>query len=93
MKWLEIIELRTVQMDPPDLRQQVAYWVNEMKEVQGIAIYFNLRVETDWIIQLHHESEKVALRGSEFGRRLKERLKRSGLVNHSIWVEKSPKND
>jgi hypothetical protein len=87
MKWLEIIELRAVHIDQHELQQQIAHLLDEVKNENAIRIYVNVRVETDWSVHVQHDSEKAEAHGSKVGRRLKEILKESGLVNHSIWFE------
>lgn len=87
MRWLEILELRAVHFDQNLLHQQIARLLDDMKNEREIAIYINVRIETDWSIHIQHESGEIEPHGSEVGRRLKEILKEFGLVNHSIWLE------
>jgi hypothetical protein len=89
MKWLEIIELRAVQIDPVILNHRVALLLNETHFHAPVQVYLNVRVETDWSIHLHHQCELADPRGSAFGTRLKEILKDYGIVNHGVWIEQA----
>ena len=88
MKWLEIIELRTVNTDQNSIQHQIVEWMDEIKDLKTYHIYTNVRIDTDMSIHLIHESEQLDLHGSVFGGQLKEMLREWGLVSHSVWIEK-----
>ena len=90
MKWLEIIELRSVGNDRELLESQLQNLTNELdKETkkQAIKVYSHTTVETDFRIHLFHDSKKVENSGSQLGLCIASALKEFGLVNHSIWNE------
>ena len=90
MKWLEIIELRSVESNRELLESQLQKLINEVdKETkkQAIKVYSRVIVDTDFRIHLFHNSNKIDNSGSPLGLRLASALKEFGLVNHSIWVE------
>jgi hypothetical protein len=91
MKWLEIIELRSVGKHQAQVEQGLAGLTAgsdpEIKP-QAIKVYRNSTIETDWSIHLHHESEQDEIRESSLGLRLADALRRFGLVHHTVWVGK-----
>jgi hypothetical protein len=44
-------------------------------------------LDTDYMIQIFHDSNKLENPGSPLGIRLANALKEFGLVNHSVWVD------
>ncbi len=90
MKWLEIIELRSVGSNRKLLESQLQELINEVDREaknQAIKAYNRVMIETDFSIHLFHDSKKVENSGSPLGLRLASALKEFGLVNHSIWIE------
>lgn len=90
MKWLEVIELRSVDSNRELLESQLQELMNEVeKETRKLAIksYSRVMIDTDFSIHLFHDSKKVDNSGSRLGLRLTSALKEFGLVNHSIWIE------
>ncbi|MCD4848612.1 MAG: hypothetical protein K8R76_10535 [Candidatus Aegiribacteria sp.] len=90
MKWLEIIEFRSVDSDRELMKSQLQDLVNEVNREtrhQKIKVYSHITVETDLRIHLIHDSEKVKASGSRLGLDLTSALKEHGLVNHSAWIE------
>jgi hypothetical protein len=90
MKWVEIIELRTVDIDrallslkPVSLMAEVS----QESELQAIKLYRHGRVETDISVHLFYDSEQAEIQGSPLGLHLASALKEFGLVNHNVWVE------
>lgn len=90
MKWLEIIELRSVDRDRVlnelDLMSLVAGLEPGLRP-QEIKVYAHETVGTDISIHLLNHSEQVNTHGSSLGLHLASALKEFGLVNHNIWVE------
>ncbi|UCH23355.1 MAG: hypothetical protein JSU83_09195 [Deltaproteobacteria bacterium] len=90
MKWLEIIEIRTVDGNSKLLESQRRKVIEKMDDEikkQVIKAYGRATIDTDFFIHLFHDSEKVEISGSPLGLRLTSALKDFGLVNRSIWVE------
>jgi hypothetical protein len=91
MKWLEIIELRTVNRNQDLLKSQLRNLINKTEQEakkQTIKVYSRVMVDTDFSIHLFHDLKKVENSGSPLGLRLASALKEFGLVNHSVWVER-----
>ena len=94
MKWLEIIELRTVNSDRELLEshlQELIQQVDKETQMQTIKTYRRVMIETDVSFHLFHDSPNVERNGSPLGLRLASSLKEFGLVNHSVWTEMSVK--
>lgn len=87
MKWLEIIELRAAAINKGSLKEQLAQLLDEQKNEANIKIYHNVQIDTDLSIHIWHESDRVEVNGSFFGKLVKELFRNWGLVNHSIWLE------
>ena len=90
MKWLEIIELRSVGSSRMLLESQLQSLINEVNQEssqQKIKLYSHKAVETDFSIHLLHDSKEIDIRESSLGLRLASALKKFGLVNHGVWVE------
>ena len=90
MKWLEIIELRSVGNDRELLESQLQKLINEVDretKKQAIKSYSRVMIDTDFSIHLFHDSKKVENSGSRLGLRIASALKDFGLVNHRIWIE------
>ena len=92
MKWLEIIELRTVGSDRELLEshlQELIQQVDKETQMQSIKTYRRVMLDTDLSFHLFHDSKNVERNGSPLGLRLASSLKEFGLVNHSVWTEMS----
>ena len=90
MKWLEIIELRSVGSNRELLKSQLQSLINEVNQEvkkQAIKVYSHVTVETDFSVHLLHDSKQAEIGGSPLGLRLATALKEFGLVNHSVWIE------
>lgn len=96
MAWLEIIEIRAVGRNRELLDSRLQDLIVEVKRnthLQILKVYINVLLETDFSIHLFHDSHKVDTRGSSLGTRLAQALIEFGLVNHTVWVEKSDKGE
>lgn len=94
MKWLEVIELRSVGSDPELLESQLQKLMNEVEKEtkkQAINVYSRVMIGTDFRIHLFHNSKVVENSKSPLGLRLASALKAFGLVNHSMWIEMQSK--
>jgi hypothetical protein len=90
MKWLEIIELRSVDSNREWLEsklQKLIDQVDKEKKKQAIMAYTRVLIDTDFSIHLFHDSNKVENSGSSLGLRLASALKEFGTINHSIWID------
>lgn len=90
MKWLEMIELRSVENHRELLEsqlQQLMHDVNREADAKDIKAYHRIMLDTDVSIHLVHESPHAEQNGSSLGVRLASSLREFGLVNHSVWVE------
>ena len=90
MKWLEMIELRSVECHRELLEsqlQQLIHDVNKETDPQAIRAYHRVTIDTDVSIHLVHESTHAERNGSPLGVRLASSLQEFGLVNHSVWIE------
>lgn len=91
MKWLEIIEIRSVGNKRAVMESQLQSLINEVKQETrqpAVKVYSHITVETDFSIYLYNDSKRTDVSGSPLGQRLASALKEFGLVNHSVWVEK-----
>lgn len=90
MKYLEIIELRSVTKNKGILISQIEQILSDLRQEfkeKDVHTYSRIHIETDYSIHLFHEAETIEPYGSEIGLRLATILKEYGLVNHSIWKE------
>jgi len=90
MKWIEVIQLRSVDSNRELLESQLRKLIDEVNKeskMQTIKSYGRVLIDTDFSIHLFHDSKKVENSGSPLGLRLASALKEFGLVNHSIWIE------
>lgn len=90
MKWIEVIELRSVDRNRELLESKLQKLIQEVDKeakTQAIKAYCRAMIDTDFRIHLFHDSEKVEKNGSQLGLRLASALKVFGLVNHGIWIE------
>ena len=90
MKWLEIIELRSVRGQPGELRSELLKLVDALKEETergDVTAFSRVMIDTDFSIHLFHDSTKIAANGTPLGLRLASALKEFGMVNHTVWLE------
>jgi hypothetical protein len=91
MKWLEIIEFRSVGKNRTTMEKKINGLIDEVKQKmrqQAIKVYSHISVETDFSIHLYNDSDSADYGGSPLGQRLISALGEFGLVNHSVWIEK-----
>jgi hypothetical protein len=92
MKWLEIIELRSADGNREQLELMLNNLINETAlkgENQVTVVYKHVMIDNDFSIHLTHDTMKVERSGSQLGLSIASSLKEYGMVNHSIWVERS----
>ena len=95
MKWIEIIELRSVshryvlqELDVENFLTDASLAVKPC----AINVYRHGTIETDVSIHLLYDSKQVDIYGSVLGEQLTSFLKEFGLVNHTVWVNTSQKS-
>ena len=85
-----MIQLRSVDRDRGLLKEKLQNLIVEFEQKakkEKIKVYSRIWIDTDFGIQLFHESETVESGGSHIGVRLATALKEFGMVHHSVWVE------
>jgi hypothetical protein len=90
MKWIEVIQLRSIEGNRKRLGSELNGLINEVGEKskkQIITAYSRVLIDTDYNIHILHDSNEVEKFGSPLGLQLVNALKVFGLVNHSVWVE------
>jgi hypothetical protein len=90
MKWIEVIQLRSIDGNRKLLESKLNKLIDDVggKSKKQIIMVFNrVLIDTDYSIQIFHESNKVENTGSPLGIRLANALKEFVLVNHSVWVD------
>ncbi len=90
MKWIEVIQLRTINSNQEALEErlkELTAEINGKKSRRVIRMYNREQIHTDICIVLFQDTAKKEPGGSEPGLRLASALKEFGLVNHSTWIE------
>lgn len=90
MKYLEIIELRTSDMDSKNLGKILVRFMDDLnKEYENcrVQLYRHLTVKTDWSFHVRIQTGINTTFPSQLGLRIASTLKEFGLVHHSIWSE------
>ncbi len=96
MKWLEIIELRSVSVgsNRKFLKRELKSLIEELNketEQRAIKVYSRVAVDNDFSIHLLYDSKEADINGSTLGLQLVSALKEYGLINHSVWIERFSK--
>ena len=90
MKWMETIELRSVDRNRETLEMYLRMLICAVKKdlnKSTIKVYTRSGISMDYSVHLYHISDKEVIGESALGIHLTAGLKEFGLVNHSIWVE------
>lgn len=90
MKWLEIIEIRLGRENINKRIKLLEKVIKEFKLEMGnksIKIFQNVAIDTDFVIQIKHNSDKINKNGSKIGTHLMFTIKEMGLVSHSVWKD------
>ena len=90
MKWLEIVELRSVNQDRNALEAFLRVLVRDIEkqiDPENIQVYNRMALDGDFSIHLYHQTDFIEEGGSALGLNLSTSLREYGLVNHSIWIE------
>ncbi len=92
MKWVEIITLRSPTKIDAQLVDELAKQVDKSdtpKHLVEIRVYHHSVVETDLSIHIYWKSEPGSQHKSPLGLRFSSALRNLGLLNHSVWVERT----
>jgi len=91
MKWLVIIELRSVGDRRNILEKELKKLIEELHNNTGqqiVKIYNHVAIESDFSIHLLHESDEADINKSPLALQLVSALKEFGLINYSVWIER-----
>jgi hypothetical protein len=89
VKWVEVIQVRSTGCNKNFLKSELLKLIEENKKItkqHEVMAYGRVLVDTDYTIQIFHETANVEKDGSSLGLRLVSALKAFGLVNHSVWI-------
>ncbi len=92
MIWMEFIKVQTAQSN---VAAMLKNFVSECKKCQGLMdakVFVHTMVEDCSLCLLWNTSE-FEPQGSNVGLHLSNTLKKYGLVDHSVWVEKDEKEE
>jgi len=90
MKCLEIIELRTCDMNSKNLEKILIRFMDDLnKEYENyrVRLYRHLTVKTDWSFHVRIQTGIDTAFPSQPGLRIASALKEFGLVHHGVWSE------
>ena len=92
MIWMEFIKVQTARTNVADMLKS---FVMECKKCHGLldAKVFNNTLVDDCSLCLLWKTEQLEPQGSSVGLHLSNTLKKYGLVDHSVWVEKEEKEE
>jgi hypothetical protein len=99
MKWVEIITLRCSSNIDTRFLDELLKEVSrsdsptDTPHLVEIRTYHHSVVETDFSIHIYWKSEPGSQDKSPLGLRFSSALRDLGLLNHSVWVEKSAQGD
>ena len=92
MKWVEIITLRSPANNNTQLVDELLKEVGKSdtpKHLAEIRMYRHSVVETDLSVHIYWKSDPGSQHKSPLGLRLSYALRNLGLLNHSVWIEKT----
>jgi hypothetical protein len=90
VRWMEVIKVRTLERTEI-VQEHLARVRRTFTGMQGLAnvdIYTGLTNTMDIAIHLLWENDRKPPRGSEVALRLAEELRKLGLVDYSIWIQR-----
>ncbi len=92
MQWLEMINIRLNGNDSLEEKEVFQQFINSVStphpELQ-LRMFQHATLPSDFSFLIVNKSEPLSSRGSEFGIQLAWLLEEYGVVNHSVWLEKS----
>ncbi len=96
MKWLEVITLRSMESINRHVVDELIteikdsdLSIDESSRLLEVKTYYNFPVETDLSIHIYWESETRDQRKSPLAIRIHSALTSMGLLNHSVWIQKT----
>lgn len=92
MRWLEVIELQSAGSNQELLESHLMALIDEVNKStpkQAMRSYRHAVIDTDFVIQLCHDSLEAGHNASPLGIRLASALRDFGIVKHSMWFELS----
>ncbi len=90
ISWVETIEVRIFNSDRCDLESRLVSFMAQVgtpETASTIAVYQRAMIDSDYCVQITHESKEAKPLGSPLGLRLRNALQEFGLVHHSVWIE------
>lgn len=93
MEWLEIIKVQGAlagyRNADAELLKQLSQDTNST-DLISIRVYTHASVANDLVITLQWDTDLPSETGSTLALNLARELKRHGLVDHSVWIERLP---
>ena len=96
MNYLEIIELRSSNMDLAALSEKLSYFIDDLnKDYENftVKLYRHLTVETDWSFHVYYHGKDFMASPSPLGLRIASALTEFGLVHHSVKKKKKGRKE
>ncbi|MEE4359841.1 MAG: hypothetical protein V2I97_25445 [Desulfococcaceae bacterium] len=92
MEWLETIKVRGGASGYQGADTELLKQLDAGMKIPGlikVSIYANVSLPNDLMITLVWSKETPQARGSDIAHSLERELKQYGLVDHSVWIEKT----
>lgn len=89
MIWLEMIHLRTTELDSDGLMTTMHQLIEEARKEEGcgdVKVFKRALLDTDLSLHLYHNTAQVENNGSPAGLRIAYTLRAFGMVKHTIWA-------
>lgn len=86
---MEMIELRTTEKNRGVLEEELETWIRGVDAPRAqmtCRVFRRSYVETDYCVQILHDSAEVKSHGSRLGLLMASTLRAHGLVSHRIWI-------
>jgi hypothetical protein len=91
LKWLEFIRVQTAEAPRDAAALALLSLAKDIAQTPGLSkadVYAHASVNGDFAISLLWDSDQPQPMGSVIGLNIKDTLKKYGLVDHSVWIEK-----
>ncbi len=91
MEWLEIIKVRAAGTREQGIDPKILELVDEVMKAPGLVeakVYNHASVPSDLVITLVWNTDDPQTWGSDMAHSLSQEFKRSGLVDHSVWIRR-----
>lgn len=96
MKWIEIINLRSVGKEQREVANELLQGIREsdssidrLSKTLEVKTYYQPLIETDFSIHICWESETLIQSRSPLALRIYSALMNMGLLDYSVWIERS----